>query len=162
MTKVTEEIEKQIRSLKEQGKSYELIGCLLKLSTLTARRHGNLEYKERRREESKKRRRKRMGNPEYRNWRNKRKRDYNRKNILHTTINGESKNIKVKKRPRPEECELCNRSQPRLSWHHWDDSNLGLGLWLCIPCHTGVEFLESSRAAKYSELKIKYSELVLD
>jgi len=70
---------------------------------------------------------------------------YYRNNQLTTYINNKSVIIKVKKRPWTGVCELCRRARfteenkegynGQLDWHHWDDNNPGLGMWLCHVCH---------------------------
>lgn len=66
-------------------------------------------------------------------------REYERKNILST--NG--KKIRVKKRPRTENCEVCGRSFRRLGYHHWDDMNMSKGIWLCSFCHLLAEIVDT-------------------
>ena len=80
-------------------------------------------------------------------------------NRVTTTINGVHGIYRVKKRPRPESCEFCTLGQRKLSWHHWDDSHLELGLWLCWKCHSFAESIErglnKSHIRKYLELKTR-------
>ena len=81
-------------------------------------------------------------------------------NNLRIKVNGKGKwiRLKVKKRPKPDYCELCE-SSPRgkwgiLNWHHWDPEKPELGLWLCPPCHWFVEGVERGlKAERYLELK---------
>lgn len=70
----------------------------------------------------------------------------------------------IKKRQRPNNCELCGVSVDnyRLSYHHWDDSDLKKGfwvkgIWICGYCHSFVERLEDSKnyPKKYLELKVE-------
>lgn len=48
----------------------------------------------------------------------------------------------IKKRPRPDRCELCmskaniKSGQLLLDYHHWHATRPDLGLWLCRSCHT--------------------------
>ena len=157
MSKVTPEVEGQIVLLRSSGKSYEVVGYLLGIDSTTARRHGEPGKLERLRKRSRERRRQRMMNPEYRVNRNRGQRERNRRNNIHTTINGISVNIKAKKRLRPEVCELCNKNSIHLCWHHWNNEYPEHGVWVCIPCHQGAEFLETKKAIRYVELKRKYS-----
>ena len=71
------------------------------------------------------------------------KRQMHRKyNRLTTTINGVHKAYKVRKRPKPECCELCREEISKLLWHHWDDEHLEWGMWLCWRCHRFAEGVE--------------------
>jgi len=77
---------------------------------------------------------------------------------VHTTVNGVHGKFKVRKRPRPERCELCNSSPvSHWYWHHWDDDHLNWGLWLCWTCHMFAEALEkgldASHIQRYFNLK---------
>jgi len=82
---------------------------------------------------------------------------------LTTVINGVHKTYKVHKRPRPDNCEVCRAFRPLgaglLSWHHWDDEHLDIGLWLCSDCHVignGVDKgIEKGLTKKYLEVKGK-------
>jgi len=73
---------------------------------------------------------------------------------VRTTIGGVRKWYKVDKRPRPSTCELCKGPSIRsLSWHHWDDNHLELGLWLCHKCHLFAEACERGILNEYLKLK---------
>ena len=93
------------------------------------------------------------------------KKDYDRRSIkkLRTIVNGVEVVYEVNKRPRPETCELCTVEAPwdkkRLYWHHWDDSNLDLGMWLCMRCHLFAGRVESGMYTKYQDLKGRLYEL---
>ena len=82
---------------------------------------------------------------------------------VRTTINGVRGFYKVKKRIRPENCELCDGSFPIgqkiLQWHHWDDFHLELGMWLCIKCHIFAGRVEEGKIKEYQLLKEKVYEL---
>ena len=86
-------------------------------------------------------------------------------NRVMTTINGVHGLYRVKKRPRPDNCEFCGDYYPlgqkKLSWHHWDNNHLELGLWLCWECHKFADSIErgldESHIKKYLELKTKVS-----
>ncbi|MBU2060034.1 MAG: hypothetical protein KKB38_20155 [Gammaproteobacteria bacterium] len=78
------------------------------------------------------------------------KKEYARKHVL--MVNG--KTTVVNKRPRPNDtCELCSRVVDRLHYHHWDDGNPHLGVWVCSSCHKLCESVESGLHTKYLELK---------
>ena len=60
----------------------------------------------------------------------------------------------LKKRPYPGHCEMCKKTAPRLSYHHWDDSRMSMGIWLCSNCHWFVEGYEKGANLKtYLTLK---------
>lgn len=83
-----------------------------------------------------------------------RRRKWNQENLL--KMNG--KNVRVKKRPRPEKCELCPQDgSKRLIWHHWDDNHPEFGMWICLPCHIFAERQEKKFGDKYERLKKKYT-----
>lgn len=68
----------------------------------------------------------------------------------------------LSKRPYTGICELCGRlaqGKSKLSYHHWDDGNPSLGLWLCLRCHTVAEALDNipDLTASYLALKEKAS-----
>jgi len=82
---------------------------------------------------------------------------YCRNNYL--TLNG--KLVRANKRPYPNDnkCELC-QSSGRLDYHHWNDSKIEFGLWLCSGnrCHALAELLDKfgiQIADRYLELKKK-------
>lgn len=53
-------------------------------------------------------------------------------------------------------CELCGRANGRLAYHHWDDDNYNLGIWVCLPCHCFVEQAEKGITVEnYFNLKKK-------
>ncbi len=102
----------------------------------------------------------RYKDPEYmNNWRKENRQKYNatfrrwsRTHILHT--NG--RNIRILKRNYPEDdcCELCGiRTSRCLRYHHWDDTDLGIGMWICSKCHNFAHGIEDGYLARYIELK---------
>jgi len=90
----------------------------------------------------------------------KRKKIYNKTHslqrlhtVLGTRINGKSVTIRnIKKRPIPNLCELCQKRKPK-AYHHWDDNNPDIGMWLCNGCHFKVEWFEKGGAVAYHHLK---------
>lgn len=81
------------------------------------------------------------------------RRDYIARNYVGTIINGKHVFLKTPyKRPKPAllECELCGRVPKVLGYHHWDDGDPSVGLWLCFSCHMFVERLE------YGEIELYY------
>ena len=64
----------------------------------------------------------------------------------------------LSKREYPGKCELCDKEMPKgLAYHHWDDDNPSMGVWLCNACHRIAEFLDkkdwTSAAQAYLTLK---------
>lgn len=81
-------------------------------------------------------------------------RNYERQTRL--SVNG--KRIRIKKREYPinQKCELCNRKKKRLGYHHWDNNQPELGMWICVRCHHVAEALEDlgkNLVKKYFKLK---------
>lgn len=83
-----------------------------------------------------------------------------RDTTLGTILNGERVRVKVNKRPWPGHCELCGRDKSegykevRLGYHHWDDSDMSKGLWLCATCHIFAEIFDNSdMVSSYMKLK---------
>lgn len=79
---------------------------------------------------------------------------------------GKQQAIRVSgKRPRPyENCELCDRANERLVYHHWNDNNYGHGLWLCYRCHHFVHgiddgYITAGYHNKYTQLRDSISNL---
>jgi len=64
------------------------------------------------------------------------RKDFQRKTRL--TINGKGVGG-LNKRDWTGYCELCGKDKIRLGYHHWDSSDLNKGLWVCSPCHWGIE-----------------------
>ena len=86
--------------------------------------------------------------------------DYQRKyaqiHYVGTVINGKHTMLPTPyKRPKPEGCEICKRIETRLSYHHWDDDNPSVGLWLCHKHHMLAEALDDDTQAwlTYANLK---------
>lgn len=65
-------------------------------------------------------------------------RNYYRRNYVGTWRGGNYVHIRGNKRVRPDACELCGKPAKRLNYHHWDDSNLRRGMWVCYQCHIRV------------------------
>ena len=76
----------------------------------------------------------------------------NRKYFYLLSDDGKRHPVRVNKRPRPNSCELCNRTGCRLHYYHWDD-NPAIGLWLCSICHRHVDACERGLIDKYLKLK---------
>ena len=62
------------------------------------------------------------------------------------------------KRPYTNACELCGSELTRLGYHHWDDNEPSLGIWLCAGCHKYAEGFDKALGDKpllevYAKLK---------
>ena len=89
-------------------------------------------------------------------------RDNNKANRRQHQLTVDGKVLRnINKRPRPDYCEICHKYRNRLEWHHWDDKEPELGLWLCIRCHAGVEFIEQGKDKVYLTLKEDYAEITV-
>lgn len=66
-------------------------------------------------------------------------RNYSRRHVLH--VNGKAI-CGLDKRAWTGYCELCNKENIRLHYHHWDDSRPSMGIWICQLCHYMCEQLE--------------------
>jgi len=78
--------------------------------------------------------------------------DWERKHRLTTT--GHRKLV-GEKRPYPTDgiCELCSSKNTSLDYHHWDDTTLSKGLWLCRSCHISIEWFEHGDNSQRSWVK---------
>ena len=56
--------------------------------------------------------------------------------------------------PDPPACEMCCKEGRRLVYHHWDDDDYSLGLWLCQHCHNAAHVVESGRDELYKSAKV--------
>lgn len=74
---------------------------------------------------------------------------YNRQ---HTFMVG-GRRIVINKRPRPDTCEVCGKAVNKLDYHHWDNNNPHLGLWLCWWCHRMAEGLDKGLHTTYFQRK---------
>lgn len=80
-------------------------------------------------------------------------------NSVETFKDGKSVRIYGRKRERPQNdlCEVCTTNKIE-GYHHWDDTNLLKGMWICNSCHylaNSLEKLKDGRAKKYFNLKNK-------
>jgi len=69
-----------------------------------------------------------------------RKRDWHR---VHGV--GPKQASSIIKRPYPSDgnCELCHeRPTKKLAYHHWDDTNVSIGIWVCQYCHGIIEGID--------------------
>lgn len=100
--------------------------------------------------------------PDYYTKRLKRTRDYSRRTVLVTGTTKENSVVLtgLNKRPYPGVCEMCGFPKEKgLHYHHWDEDNPSIGLWLCPRCHRLVEILDNLGSAKLGELLAKYLRL---
>ena len=77
----------------------------------------------------------------------------NRKYLYLLGDDGKRHPVRVNKRSRSASCEICNKTDCRLDYHHWNDDNPAIGLWLCRSCHWHAEAYERGLINKYLELK---------
>lgn len=132
MQSIPKETVEQIQLLRHQRVRQKDIAFQLGISITTVRRHDNPRVIERK-----------------------------TRTYLTTHINGIKirHRLKLWKRPKPSNCELCNKSiEPygeKLYWHHWDNEHLELGLWLCYYCHRVGNIVEKGEDKRYLELKEK-------
>lgn len=87
---------------------------------------------------------------------------------LHTTLGtmmrcGDKKRITgLCKRPYPSQniCEFCEKGGHKfLQYHHWDDKDPSLGIWVCSKCHLYCNIFEYWRLLdKYEWIKNKVKE----
>ncbi len=70
------------------------------------------------------------------------------------TKNGTIKGLN--KAPYPDDgCEMCKKIDQRLAYHHWNDNNPSMGMWLCGQCHWFVEGIEKGlQLQRYLDLKL--------
>lgn len=83
-------------------------------------------------------------------------REYRARNYVSTVIDGKHVFLKTPyKRPKPalSECELCGWTSEALNYHHWDDDDPSVGLWLCYSCHMFAERLDYGEVEFYYRLK---------
>jgi hypothetical protein len=82
-----------------------------------------------------------------------------RRTHVGTVINGKFTYLPApNKRSKPANCELCNENNSNLGYHHWDNSDPSLGIWVCYRCHLLVGTWECGgreKIAKYLVLKEK-------
>ena len=56
----------------------------------------------------------------------------------HSLLDGKWRGLS--KRLYPGHCELCGKSvNSYLHYHHWDDNEPSIGMWLCAQCHRYAE-----------------------
>lgn len=95
-------------------------------------------------------------------------RDYLRRTVMLTGSTKEGAVLlrHLNKRPYSDECELCGKLRERHHhYHHWDDSNPSMGLWLCFKCHRMAELMDSlgprgviALMSKYERRKIEIAD----
>jgi hypothetical protein len=79
---------------------------------------------------------------------------------LTTSIGGKLVRIGgLQKRPHPGYCELCSKTQKMFLYHHWDDDNPSLGLWVCHRCHNVIEVVDMEGSEEFIAIRSKYIKL---
>ncbi len=69
-------------------------------------------------------------------------RKYSEHSATVTVVDGKKTIVRnLSKRPRPDRCELCG-DRPAKSYHHWDEDDPSVGLWLCFRCHMAAEVMD--------------------
>ena len=131
---ITDEVKDKVPVLRSQGYTLDKVARELGVSRRTVSRVLNP-----------------LKSDERKKWR--------RENVIHTTINGKGGWHRVKKRPLPENCELCDKPGDKLMWHHWDPEKPELGIWVHPSCHYFVEAIEKGlgveHVIKYLDFKHK-------
>jgi len=61
--------------------------------------------------------------------------------------------MRAEKRARPDTCALWSKAVARLDYHHWDNEQQHIGLWLCISCHIFAGRVDNDMVNKYLDLK---------
>lgn len=84
-------------------------------------------------------------------------RDWNRN---HRVSSG-GRTLSGNKRTWRETCELCGKTPKRIEYHHWDDSCLERGVWVCKPCHRFVERVDHRWYEKWMKLKEEIEKAVI-
>jgi len=91
----------------------------------------------------------------------KRKTAYARQNYIGVRSGNKRYYVKAEnKRDYTGQCEMCDRSDRRLVYHHWDDSDYSLGIWICQGCHNAAHVVEAGLDLTYRELKDRISRKV--
>ena len=68
----------------------------------------------------------------------------------------------LNKRPYPYHCEICGTEHVRLNYHHWDDNNMNLGIWVCQSqfCHGLLELDDRGLIFERLEIYHRLRELI--
>jgi|GEM_PF-3272506 len=76
-------------------------------------------------------------------------REYQMTNGLYVDIEGKQIFISGVRRERPSDglCEMC-RKRKFEDYHHWDNTNIKLAMWLCSKCHPIAEIAERFKRHK--------------
>ncbi len=71
-------------------------------------------------------------------------RKYSEHSATGTMVEGKKTVVRnLTKRPRPDKCEMCE-DRPAKAYHHWNDEDPSIGLWLCFRCHMAAEVMDDS------------------
>ena len=161
--KISPEVASKIIELTFQGKTRVQVMTELGIGKNTVSYYSNPVLLERRKE----RRRRYNSDPLHKRSKKERMKNYHsdpkRKEKVRDShrahyLRVRGKVIRVNKRARPDDiCELCSLHTRRLDYHHWDDDHPEQGLWLCMRCHYGAEFVEQGRVKLYLKLKGDFS-----
>jgi hypothetical protein len=80
-------------------------------------------------------------------------RELGRKHYLNQWVNGKLVKKRCNKRPWTQICEVCGSDIGLRAYHHWDDTKLDNGMWLCRYCHIFAEKVDAGLVQKYLNLK---------
>lgn len=77
---------------------------------------------------------------------------YNRKHLIDSDVR-----IYGTKRDYPLDncCEVCKRTGRKLAYHHWQNSNLQLGVWICLTCHKLAHGVDEGYLNNYLQIREK-------
>jgi len=149
--RLSKQEKEQLLELRQDGHTYKQIGEMLGISVNCVCYHCNPNRRKARKLAATKFNNSSKGKERYKIYH----RTSERRRSLTIWVNGEKRKITgLNKRPYPRCCELCGREGYRLYYHHWDSTNLNLGMWLCNPCHQFAEGVDKNYVPKYKQLKI--------
>ena len=85
-------------------------------------------------------------------------RNLHRTSLIMIKRNGRLVSLHGRKRSRPidDHCELCSRTSRKLNYHHWDDTDLMKGIWVCYFCHITIEKLDDHPNLPEKYFKIRF------
>ena len=104
-----------------------------------------------------KRKKKFEENPELRRQFNLKQKEWQRKyrDTYIRTTNKTFRNVNKRPYPMNECCEVCQKLNKKLRYHHWDDNNPHWGIWVCFYCHLLIEAIEKHSIFLDKYLKFK-------
>lgn len=88
------------------------------------------------------------------------KRDYYRNHVL-ASPKLPKRVYGLHKRPYFGHCEICGKSQTHPGYHHWNNENPSLGVWVCMKCHWIVESLDNPEFQRLAKIYLNMKEHLL-